>query len=107
MAEDVLNLVKSAELDAQGLVDKAKKEADTIIKDSTATAEDSYKTIVEEAKSKANSILEDAQNSARANKKPIISKAEEEALLIKKQEEPKINQIIESLIGRIVENGNS
>ncbi|WP_311482137.1 hypothetical protein [uncultured Anaerococcus sp.] len=107
MTDDILNQVKSAEESADKELDLAKEQALKLIEEAKIKADESYKDEVNRAKIKAKKLIEEAKLKALEKSKPVLEKAREEAEEIKKIDLDKVSKTVDSLVERIVNNGDS
>lgn len=107
MASEVLNQVKKAEIEADKLVDDAKKKAKDIIEASKVESDKDSKKALDDAKARALDIKDKAEAKAKEDKKPVIEKAYEDSKEIKNKDQKEIDDLLEFLTERIVANGDS
>lgn len=107
MTDDILSQVKSAEIEAENELGLAKDEALKLVEAAKVKAEDSYKQEINNAKTKARKLVEESKNEALEKSKPVLEKARDEAEEIKKIDLDIVSKTVDSLVERIVNNGNS
>ena len=107
MTDDILNQVKKAEESAARELDLAKEEARKLVEEAKIKADESYKQEIDQAKNKAKKLVEDAKAKALEESKPVLEKASEESSELKQRDLTDLSKTVDSLVERIVDNGNS
>ncbi len=88
---DAISRVKSAEKEAELLVEEAKKEAKSIIEDGKKEAFSQYKAIVDEANEERNKEVVKAEKEGERLANPILEAAKHEADSIKSISDKELN----------------
>lgn len=107
MTDDILSQVKLAEETAAKELDAAKDQARELIEEAKNQTNLAYKDEIAKAKKKAEEILADAKKEAEKKREPVIAKARDESKKILDVDKAKVEATINTLVERIVNNGNS
>jgi V/A-type H+-transporting ATPase subunit G/H len=108
LAQDAIKEIKSAEEEANKIIDNAKLESREIIKKAEESALKEYKDIINKSSLEAKKIMDEVENKANGEAELIFDKGKKEADAILNVSNDLLDKAVNFVVERIVKfNGNS
>lgn len=107
VAVEAIDKVKEAENSAEKLIADAKQRAAQIINEANLKAREERKKIKEEEDLKNSQTLKAAREEGQNKSEPILKMAKRESGKIKNISDEDLDSIVDKIVKRLVENGNS
>ena len=107
VAVEAIDKVKEAENDAEKLIADAKQRAAQIINEANLKAREERKKIKEGEDLKNSQTLKAAREEGQNKSEPILKMAKRESGKIKNISDEDLDSIVDKIVKRLVENGNS